>query len=177
MTSIRRVTVRISLIGACVGAVIAVATWQAGAGSGDTSTPQMYPAPGDTPEEIVAELEQLNVEVASTDAVSDPPVSLEEATDLARAEFGFDKTVEARSASIEAVTTLAYGEERQLDPELPSDVAPAINDQPVWVVTFSDAPIPVMGRSGSGIPTSYAQGNFVVFVDTEVPQFLYALAF
>lgn len=139
-----------------------------------------YPPQGSVPDDVVSDLKGFGVEFGDSRTPSSGATvtTLEEAADLAKAEFGLAKDQTVRSASLATVTTNGYGAEQQADPNKPSNIAPAIDHQLVWVITFDSVPMPVFGTGTEAEKeTTMSLSSLTVFIDPTKSEFLYALSY
>jgi hypothetical protein len=167
-----------------------IVVWQGSSVTGERAASQAgyeepaYPEYGPIPDQVLQGLVRQQVEVADNTARTAnaaAAVSLEDGVDVARAELDLgDVPTDLTTATLATVTTHDYGVELEPDPTKPSRIDPTIEDQLVWVITFSD----VSERPISGAPVSPITDaeedtivTWVVLVDSDDPEFLLGLAF
>ncbi|WP_109505335.1 hypothetical protein [Nocardioides speluncae] len=103
-------------------------------------------------------------------------VTFVEASDRARDQLGLAGWVNADRAIEALITTRTYGKQLA-GPNEPSQVEPELKKQPVWLVTFVNAPIPVFGPLTDRPRQDTVAGEYVAAMDLETGKFLYAVSY
>lgn len=148
----------------------------------ETSSPDparaAYPVESAVPADVLRGVRPDDIEITEVSRADrdGSVISLERAADVARGGMGLGGDGEARTATLAKVTLGQYGRELEPDPTKPSRIDPIIEDQLAWVVTFDDAPIPVLGPIGAELP-AYTRQPLVVFIDAATGEFLAGLAY
>lgn len=165
------------IVGAIVGSQV-----YASAGPSEKEDEPNYPRVAPVPSSVVRDVSVYDIEIAPVAdsetkvAALAPAVSAEEATDVVRANLGLDEKAIAGNASLAQVTTGQYGTELEKDPAKPSRIDPAIQKQLTWVITFSKAQMPILGKEGYEGPT-VSEGPLLALVDPKSGEMLYAIGY
>jgi len=143
------------------------------------SYPRLSAVPGDVLRDVAGfdiQIDPIATSTAQLDAAGGSAVTPNKATDVVRARLGLGEEAQADSITLATVTTGQYGKELEPDPTKPSRIDPAIKGREAWVVTFSSATMPLLGKQGYKRPTT-ATGPLLALVDHKTGEFLYAIAY
>jgi hypothetical protein len=170
---------RLAPIALAVAVPASILAYGAAASPGPAAAAPDRPTYGSLSVSTHTQLATLGVVVAEQPgrAKTEPgSISFEEASDRARDQLGLANWVNAGRAIEALITTRTYGKQLAA-PNEPSRVEPALKGQPVWLITFEDAPIPVFGPLTTRSRQDTVAGEYVAAMDLETGKFLYAVSY